>query len=91
MLLLSLGEQFADVGLGLANVLVEDLGAVDNLWFAGVEHLANLPGHQCFAAARRPEEQDALHVLAACSNGAAPREEEEKTQDVTETAGEGEG
>lgn len=82
LLLLSVGEQLADVGLGLAHVLVEDLGAVDDLWFAGVEHLADLPGHQRFTTARGPEEQDTLHVLAPWSDGAAQREREKRRKDA---------
>lgn len=65
LLLLCVGEQLADVGLRLSHVLVEDLRAVDDLRLAGVEHLANLPGHQSLTTARRPEQQDTLHVLAA--------------------------
>lgn len=53
LLLLCLCEQFADVGLRLSHVLVEDLRAVDNLRLTGVEHLANLPGHQRFTTAWR--------------------------------------
>lgn len=78
LLLFGLGEQFADVSLGLSDVLVEDLRAVDDLWFTGIEHLADLPGHECFTTARRPKEQDALHVLAACSGGAAPGEKKKR-------------
>lgn len=82
LLLLGVGEQLADVGLGLAHVLVEDLGAVDDLWFAGVEHLADLPGHQRFTTARGPEEQDTLHVLTPWSDGAAQREREKRRKDA---------
>lgn len=63
LLFLRLGEQFADVGLRLSYVLVKDLWAVDDLRLASVEHLPNLPGHQCFTAAWRSKQHDALHVL----------------------------
>jgi len=66
LLVLCIGKQLPDVGLGLADVLVEDLGAVDDLGLPGIQHLADLPRHQRFTAARGPEQQDALHVLAAC-------------------------
>lgn len=63
LLLLGFSEQFADVGLRFSHVLVQDLWAVDDLWLAGVEHLANLSGHQCFTTSWRSKQQDALHVL----------------------------
>lgn len=76
LLVLGVGEQLADVGLRLAHVFVEDFRAVDDLWLAGVEHFANLPGHEGFSAARRSKQQDALHVLTAWtqnSNGIVMR------------------
>jgi len=63
LLFLCVGEQLADVGLGLADVLVEDLGAVDDFRLAGVEHLADLPRHQRLTTTRGAEEHDALHML----------------------------
>lgn len=63
LLLFCVCEELADVGLRLSHKLVEDLRAVDNLGFTGVEHLANLPGHQSLTTTRRPEEKDSLHVL----------------------------
>lgn len=63
LLFLRLSEQFADVGLRLAYILVKDLWAVDHLWLTSVEHLPDLPGHQRFTAAWRSKQQDALHVL----------------------------
>lgn len=83
MLLLSLSEQFADVGLRLAHILVEDLGAVDDLRLASVEHLADLPGHQCFTAAWRPKQQDALHVLTPWGDK-VPKEKKEGNTDSSE-------
>lgn len=83
LLLLCVGEQLADVGLRLSYVLVEDLRAVDDLWLAGVEHLADLPGHQSLTTARRPEQQDTLHVLAAwnAEKGAMKgRDKEQETE-----------
>lgn len=65
LLFLCIGEQFADVGFGLSHILVQDLWAVYNLRLTGVEHLADLPGHQCFTTARRSKQQDALHVFTA--------------------------
>lgn len=58
-------KQLPDVGLGLSDIFVEDLGAVDDLRLPGLQHLANLSSHQGFAAARGSVQQDALHVLAA--------------------------
>lgn len=69
LLVLCVGKQLPDVGLGLSHVLVEDFGAVDHLRLAGVQHLPNLPGHQGLTAARRPEQQDALHMLTTCRGG----------------------
>lgn len=63
LLFLSLCKQFADVGLRLSDILVQDLWAIDDLWLASVEHFADLPGHQGFTTAWRPKQQDALHVL----------------------------
>lgn len=76
-------EQVADILLGAAHVLVQNLRpctvpistaviafvthaqsqfiyqhTVDNLWFDGIEHLADLAGHQCLARARGPIQQD---------------------------------
>lgn len=67
LLLLCLGKQLADVGLRLSHVLVEDLRAVNHLRLTGVEHLANLPGHQGFSTPWWAKQQDSLHVLAAWS------------------------
>ncbi len=65
LLLLGVGKEAPNVGLRLANVLVEDLGPVDDLGLARVEHLANLAGHERLARARRSVEQDASHVFAS--------------------------
>lgn len=69
LLLLCIGEQLADVGLGLSHVLVQDLGTVDDLRLSGVEHLADLPGHERLTATRRSEQHDALHVLTTWNDG----------------------
>ena len=45
--------------------LETNLRAVNNLWFPGVEHLADLPGHESLAGAGRAVQQDPLDVLAA--------------------------
>lgn len=58
-------KQLPDVGLGLPDVLVEDLGAVDDLGLPGVQHVADLTRHQGFPTPRGAEQQDPLHVLAA--------------------------
>lgn len=65
LFLLCVCKQLPDVGLRLSDVLVENLGAVDDLWFPGLEHLANLSCHQGFTAARGSVQQDSLHMLAA--------------------------
>lgn len=58
-------KQLPDVGLRLSDVLVENLGTVDNLWLPGLEHLTNLSCHQGFATAWGSEQQDSLHMLTA--------------------------
>lgn len=58
-------EQLPDVGLGLSNILVENLGPVDDLRLPGLEHLADLSSHQGFAAAWGSEQEDSLHMLTA--------------------------
>ena len=60
VLLLGIREQLSDVLLALTNKLVQDLGSVDDLRLAGVEHLADLTGHQRLARARRSVEQQSL-------------------------------
>lgn len=65
LLLLCISEQFADVGLRLAHVFVQDLGSIDDLWLPGVQHLSDLPGHQCLTTAWGAEQQDALHVFTS--------------------------
>lgn len=74
LLVLCVRKQLPDVGLGLADVLVENLGAVDDLWLPGFEHLSNLSRHQGFTAARRSVQQDSLHVFAAWSRARDDRE-----------------
>ena len=56
-LLLSIGEELADVLLALADKLVQDLRAVDDLGLARVEHLADLPRHERLAGAGRSVEE----------------------------------
>lgn len=65
LLFLCVCKQLPDVGLRLSHVLVENLGAVDNLWLPGLEHLADLSRHQGFTAAWGSVQQDSLHMLAA--------------------------
>ena len=65
LFILRVCKQLPDVGLGLPDVLVENLGAVDDLWLAGLEHLANLSCHQGFTAAWGSVKQDSLHMLTA--------------------------
>lgn len=65
LLVLCVCKQLPDVGLGLPDVFVEDLGAVDDLRLPGFEHLADLSSHQGFTAARGSEKQDPLHMLTA--------------------------
>lgn len=64
LLLLCLGEQFANVGLRLSYIFVKDLWAIHDFGFAGIKHFPNLPGHQGFTTAWRTKQQNALHVLA---------------------------
>lgn len=66
LLLLCIRKQLPDVGLRLSDVLVENLGAVDNLWLLGVQHRADLSRHQGLTAAGGSVQQDSLHMLAAC-------------------------
>lgn len=65
LFLLSICKQFPNIGLRFTNILVEDLWSVDYLWLSGIQHLTDLPGHQCFTTARRTKEQDAFHMLTA--------------------------
>lgn len=65
LLLLRVLEQRADIRLGLAHVLVQDLGAVHHLRLVRVQRLPDLPGDQRLAAARRAVQQHAAHVLDA--------------------------
>lgn len=58
-------KQLPDVGLGLPDVLVEDLGAVDDLGLSGFQHVADLTRHQGFPTPGGAVQQDSLHVLAA--------------------------
>ena len=76
LFILSVGEQLPDVGLRLSDVLVEDLGTVDDLRLSGFEHFANLSSHQGFTAAWGSEQQDPLHVLTAWSHTERERERE---------------
>ena len=69
LLVLCVGKELPDVGLGLAHVLVENLGAVDHFGFASVQHRPDLPGHQCLTTSWRPEEQDTFHMLTAWREG----------------------
>lgn len=66
-------EQLPDVGLGLSNILVENLGPVDDLRLPGLEHLADLSSHQGFAAAWGSEQEDSLHMLTAWRHGKGKR------------------
>ena len=81
LLLFCFLKQPPNVGLALSNIpgirklvdienitwdsLVQDLRAIDNLGLPGVEHLADLSGHQSLACAGRPVQQDPLDVLTA--------------------------
>jgi hypothetical protein len=65
LLLLGLLEQLAHVLLGLADKLVQHLGARHDLGLAAVEHLADLARNQRLAGAGRAVEQQAAHVLGA--------------------------
>lgn len=56
-------EQLPDVRFRLSDVFVEDLWAIDDLWFPGVQHLADLSRHEGFTAAWRSVQQDSLHVF----------------------------
>ena len=57
-LLLRICEELSDILLRLTNELAQDLGAVHDLWFARVEHLANLPCHKSLSGARGTVKQD---------------------------------
>ena len=46
-------------------LLIEDLGAIDNFGLPGVEHLADLPGHEGLAGAWWSVQENALHVFTA--------------------------
>ena len=64
LFLLGVFKQTPNVGLGLTDVFVKDLGSVDNLWLPGVEHLADLTSHQSLSCTRRSKQKDSLDVLA---------------------------
>ncbi|RNA29925.1 hypothetical protein BpHYR1_046699 [Brachionus plicatilis] len=55
LFLFSLGKQFANIGLGLAHILVQYLRSIHYFWLSGIQHFANLSRHQRLASARRPE------------------------------------
>lgn len=57
-LLFRVRKQFPDVLLTLTDKLVEDLGTIDDLWLASVEHFANLSRHKRLSGTGRTEEQD---------------------------------
>lgn len=63
LLFLGVGKELADIGLRLANILVQDGGSIDNLGFASVQHFADLPRHQGLAGAGWAVQQNATHVL----------------------------
>lgn len=65
VLVLCLLEEGPDVLLGLAHKFAENLGSVDDLGLLGLEHLADLPGHQGLAGSRGSVEENALDVLDA--------------------------
>mmetsp|Transcript_95108 Transcript_95108/g.273838 ORF Transcript_95108/g.273838 Transcript_95108/m.273838 type:complete len:394 (+) Transcript_95108:860-2041(+) len=65
VLLLRIGEQVPDVLLGLADVLVQDFGAVDDLRFRRLEELGQLPGDERLARAGRAVQQHAANVVDA--------------------------
>lgn len=67
LFLFCLCKQFADVGFRFSHILVKDLWAIYNLWLSSIEHLANLPSHQCFPTSRWSKQQDPFHVLTAWS------------------------
>jgi len=68
LFLFSVSKQFADVCLRLPHVLVEDLRAVDDLRFPGVQHLSDLTSHQCLSSSRRTVQQDSTTVLQSWEN-----------------------
>ena len=61
--LFCISKQFANVRLRLADVFVQDLWTIDDLWLPSIQHLANLSSHQSFTGARRAKQQDSAAVL----------------------------
>ena len=57
-LLFGVREQLPDVLFRLSDEFVEDLGTVDDLGLARVEHFADLPRHQRFAGTRRTVQEN---------------------------------
>lgn len=62
-LLLRVGKETSDVGFRFADVLVQDLGTVDNLRLSGVQHFSDLTSHQSLAGSGWSEQQDTLIKL----------------------------
>lgn len=58
-LLLSIGKKLSNVLLGGADILVQDLRTVNNLWLSRIEHFTNLPCNQSFSGSRRAVKNDA--------------------------------
>ena len=56
-LFLSIREEFSNILFGCTDIFVQNLGTVDNLRLARIQHLSNLPGHESFACTRRSEQQ----------------------------------
>lgn len=61
--LFGVSEQPSNVGLALTDIFVQDLRAVDDFGFAGVQHFADLSSHQGFTRTRGAVQKDTLHVL----------------------------
>jgi hypothetical protein len=59
-LFLSVGEQFADILLRGADILVQNLRTVHNLRLASVQHFTDLSGHKRLSGTRWTKEEDTL-------------------------------
>eukprot|EP00906_Rhabdomonas_costata_P037239 RCo052359 len=58
-------EEVPNVLLGLADVLVQDLRSIHNLWLFALQHLSDLPCHQSLPRAGRSVQQDTFDMFQA--------------------------
>ena len=65
VLLLGICEELSNILFRLTNIFVQYFRAIDDLWFPGIKHLANLSSDQGLTGTRRTIQKDTLDVLNA--------------------------